>query len=223
MCGQRQAAQVGESRHAGQGAFQLADIGLHPAGDQLNDRVGHRAAHPFGLRAQDCLAGFQVGRLDIGCQAPLKAGAQALFQGHHRLGRPVGGNDNLFVLAMQGVKGMEKFFLGRFFAGDKLDIVNQQDVDAAIFLSKGLGGVRADRIDQVVGKLFGRNIQHLQAAPGAVVADGVQQVGLSQPDPAVQEERIISLGWFFGHRLRGGMRQPVAGPNHKIIKAVTTA
>jgi len=60
---------------------------------------------------------------------------------------------------------MKEFFLGRFFSGDELDIIHQQHIIATIFFTKSLGGVAADGVDQIVGKLFRRNIQHGQAAP----------------------------------------------------------
>ncbi len=47
---------------------------------------------------------------------------------------------------------MEELFLSRFFTGDKLNIVHQQHIDAAIFFAKRLGRVTADRVDQVGGE-----------------------------------------------------------------------
>ncbi len=150
----------------------------------------------------------------------LEARAQALFQGEHRLGRPVGGDDDLLVLTVQGVEGVEELFLGGLFAGDELDVIDEQDVDAAIFVAEGLRGVAADGVDQVVGKLLGGDIQHLQTALRALVTNGMQQVGLAQPDAAVQEEWVVRLGRFLGYRLGGGMRQAVAGANHKVFKGI---
>jgi len=34
----------------------------------------------------------------------------------------------LFVLSVKGVEGVEEFFLRRFFAGDELDVINQQHI-----------------------------------------------------------------------------------------------
>ena len=54
------------------------------------DLPGDLSPSPVGLRAQDCQAGFEIRRLDIGRQTPLKSRAQPLFQRHQRLGRAVG-------------------------------------------------------------------------------------------------------------------------------------
>ena len=52
------------------------------------------------------------------------------------LGRAVRRKNNLFVSIIQGVKGMEEFLLGRFFACDKMDIVYDEDIDVSVFLSE---------------------------------------------------------------------------------------
>ena len=55
---------------------------------------------------------------------------------------------------MQGVKGVEEFFLSRFFTGDELDIIDQQDIDVAIAFSERLGIMAANGIDQIIGEFF---------------------------------------------------------------------
>ncbi len=60
---------------------------------------------------------------------------------------------------MQRVKGVEKFFLRGLFTGDELNIVNQQDVNGAIFFAERFGGVSTNRVDEVVGELLGRDIE----------------------------------------------------------------
>ena len=139
--GAGQAAQVGEGHDAGQSALQLADVRLHAAGDGLHDIVGEVGAGALGFGVQDREAGFDIGRLDVGGEPQLEARAQALFQGEHRFGRPVRGDDDLFILSVEGIEGVEELFLGGFFAGDKLDVINQQDVDPAVFVAESLRGV----------------------------------------------------------------------------------
>ena len=40
--------------------------------------------------------------------------------------------DDLFLILIEGIEGMEEFFLGTFLADDKLNIVNQQNIDVAV-------------------------------------------------------------------------------------------
>ena len=48
----------------------------------------------------------------------------------------------------------------------------------------------------------------------------MQHVGLAQANAAVNEQRIVSVGWVIDHRLTSGMRQTIGGTNHEIIKAI---
>src|SRR5690606_34980148 len=94
--------------------------------------------------AQDGDAGFQIRRLDIRGQSPFKAAAQPLLQGGDILRRPVRGDHQLAVGFVEGVKSMEELFLGRFLAGDELDVVDEQDVRIAVFIAKINHGLFAD-------------------------------------------------------------------------------
>ena len=87
------------------------------------------------------------------------------------------------IFIVKSVEDVEKFILSSFFSGNKLDIVDQEHVAAAVDFSKGGGSVGADRVDQVIGKFFRGNIQHLQATLVGGVANGMQQVGFPNPTP----------------------------------------
>ena len=74
---------VAELRHGDQAverAFQLADVGIHVRGDQLQHVVADVDLLGFGFFGEDGQARFVIGLLDIRDQAPLKARAQPLFQ-----------------------------------------------------------------------------------------------------------------------------------------------
>ena len=55
---------------------------------------------------------------------------------------------------MQGVKSVEKFFLGGFFSGDKMHIIYNQDVGITVFLAKARGGVVLDGANQFIGEFL---------------------------------------------------------------------
>ena len=94
--------------------------------------VGHADAVALGLVAQDGEAGLEVGRLDVGDQAPLEPAAQALLQRRDGVGHAVGGDDDLLVGAVEGVERVEELLLEAFLALDELDVVDQQHVDLAV-------------------------------------------------------------------------------------------
>ena len=71
-------------------------------GNELGHILGQVQMQKLCLALDDGHAGLEIRRLDIGGQAPLKAGAQALFQALDLLGRAVGGNDDLLVGIVEG-------------------------------------------------------------------------------------------------------------------------
>ncbi len=60
---------------------------------------------------------------------------------------------------------------------------------------------------------FGLRAEH-------AVADRVHQVGLAQTDAAVEKERIVGHGRRLGHRLRGGVGEPVRISDDEIVEGV---
>ncbi len=121
---------------------------------------------------------------------------------------------------MKCVKGVKELFLRAFLAGDELDIVDEQDVGRAILFTERVGRVRADGLDQVVGKSFRRHVEHPQTLCLANVPDGVEQVRLAQPYPAVQKQRVVRTGWSLGHGHGGRLGQSIARSHHKAVERV---
>src|SRR5688572_4668795 len=90
-------------------------------------------------------------------------------------GRSVAGQHDLFVTLVQRVEGMEKFLLDPFFACQKLNVVDQQNISLSIFSTKTGQLVILDSVDVLVGKLFRRNVSHARvlSMPGYMLANGV--------------------------------------------------
>ena len=67
--------------------FQLADVRAHALGDE--ERHFLRQVEPLVLRllAEDGHLRLEVGRLDVGGEAPFEAGAEPLFEGGDLLRR----------------------------------------------------------------------------------------------------------------------------------------
>ncbi len=94
---------------------------------------------------------------------------------------------------MDRVEGVEELLLGAFLAGDELDVVDQQDVDAPVALAELLGLLSADRVDELVGELLARRVGDplLRVARQDRVPDGVHQVRLAEATAAVDEQGVI--------------------------------
>ena len=125
--------------HAGQGAVQLADVGVD-APRQLGQHVALGVDPGLANEAaQDGEAGRQVGGLDGDGQAPLEAVAQARLERRELAGDAVGGEDELAAAFVEGVEGVEELVLGVALALEELDVVDEQHVEVAVAPLEPLG------------------------------------------------------------------------------------
>ena len=137
-------------------------------------------------------------------------------------GRAVGGDDDLLVALVQRVEGVEELVLGALLAGEELDVVDEQHVDAAVLVAEAGHLLVAHVGDHLVGELLARDVADggLRLAALHLVADGVHEVGLAEADAAVEEERVVGLRWALGDRLRGGACELVAGAEDEAVEVV---
>ena len=123
---------------------------------------------------------------------------------------------------MKGVEGVEELLLRLHLALQELNVIDEQHVDVAVAALKVGRLVVADRVDEVVGELFGVHVSHLDVRIQAarVVADGVQQVGLAQARVAIDEQGVVGLGRGFGDRDGGGVRKAIARADDEGVEGV---
>ena len=101
------------------------------------------------------------------------------------------------ALGEQRLEGIEKFLLGSFFAGKKLDVVDQQQIERVVFGLQLIECLALIVLDDVGDELFGVQIKHPRLGPigQQCIADGVNQVRLSQPDAPVNEQGVVHDTW----------------------------
>ena len=158
--------------------------------------------------------------LHVRQQAPLKPGFQTVPQNGDVPGGAVGGEDDLLLGVVQGIKGMEKLLFGGGLAGDKLDVVHQEQVGLAVLLPEGRGGALGNGRDDLVGEVLALGVDHV--AVGEVLfklfGHGVEQVGFPQAGAAVDEQRVVQQSRLGRHRLAGGVGKPVGRPHHEGVE-----
>ncbi len=137
-----------------QRALKFAHVGAHIRGDEQR-HVG-RKLHllVLGLLLQNGDLGFEIGRLNVGDQSPLKTRAQAVFNLGQFLRRTVGCDHDLLHALVQSIEGMEELFLRALFLRDELDVVDQQHVDGAEAIAEAGHAIVAQRGDHFVGEFF---------------------------------------------------------------------
>ena len=204
-------------------AFQLAHVAANVAGDELGDIVGQGDMLALGLLLQNGDLGFKIGRLDVGNQAPLEAGAETVLDLGQFLGRTVAGDDDLTVGVMQRIEGVEELLLGALLAGEELDVVDQQQIDAAETVAEAHHLVVLDGVDHLVGELFGGEIDDgaVGLAQLDLMADGLHEVGFAHAHAAVEEQRVVRLAGSGGYGQGRGVGELVSAADDEAVEGVT--
>ena len=103
---------------------------------------------------------------------------------------------------------------------EELDVVDEQDVDAAVGGLERLHAAAVQRADEVVGERLDGRVAGGQAVAVLVdvVGDRVQQVGLAEAGRAADEERVVGQAGHLGDRERGGVGEPVAVADHELVE-----
>ena len=93
--------------------------------------------------------------------------------------------------------------LGLLLAAEELHVVHQQHVGAAVALAEVGGFALADGGHEIRHEAIAADVERLQPALACPVADGVQQVRLSQPRGRVEEDGVV----LFARKLRRSLRR----------------
>src|SRR6266404_2172045 len=117
---------------------------------------------------------------------------------------------------------MEELLLGSFLARNELNIVDQEEIDVAVLGAKLCSAVVADRIDELVGEAFRREVEEAKRRIEAchLVTDGVQEMRLAETDTAVDEERIVGLRWELGDRMASRLSKLVRIADDECVERV---
>ena len=96
---------------------------------------------------------------------------------------------------------MKEFFLCVFFIFKELDIIDEEYIDIAVPLTETLRIFILDGLDEFIGKIFtGDAAQtHIGKIFSDFMADGMHQMGFSQPGIPVDKEWIVFLGRCAGY------------------------
>ena len=121
-------------------------------------RVGDVDPVRLDLLAQDRDARLEVGRLDVGDQAPFEPAAQPLLERGDVPRRPVARHDDLRAGLVQRVEGVEELLLDPLLVLEELDVVDQEHVVGAVALLEALDPLVAERVDEVVHEGLARDV-----------------------------------------------------------------
>ncbi len=165
---------------------------------------------------------LHVGRLELDGEAPLEPVAEALLQARERARRAIARHHDLLAGREQRVEGVDELLLGLRLALEELDVVDQESVEPAVALLEALGPVRAERGHELAGEALGGGVVDGQfgVVPAHVRGDRAHEVRLAQPGRPVKVKGVVGLARRLGHRERGGVGEPVPGPDHEPVELV---
>ena len=175
----------------------------------------------LALPPQDRHPGLEIRHLHLRDQAPFEARNQALLQVGDLAHRPVAGHHDLLLVFVERIEGVEEFLLGAFLARQEMDVVDQQQVDVAVFPPEGRQFVLLQRLDELVGERLARGVAHRAfAALQHRLPHRLDQMRLAQPGAAVDEQRIVGAPGRIHHRQSRRMRERIRRPHHEVVERV---
>ena len=129
-----------------------------------------------------------------------------------------------FCRVVERVERVEELDLCAFAAGQKLDVVHQQDVRAAVLRPEIQGSVEADGVDHLVHEAVGRDVGSggLRRMEVQVLADGVHEVGFSESGAAVEEKRVVGPSRGLGDGAGGRVRKLVRRSDDEFLEGVAS-
>ena len=116
---------------ADEGALELADVGADVGGDEESHVGGYGGVLGLRFTLEDCDFSLEIGWLDVGDEAPFEAAAETVFDVAEFFGGAVAGEDDLLGFFVKRIEGVEELLLHALFAGEELDVVDEEDVDGA--------------------------------------------------------------------------------------------
>ena len=119
---------------------------------------------------------------------------------------------------------MEKFLQTAPLAGQKLDVVQQKHIHAAVLLTEIIDRILAHQYaDQCIGELFAGHIHDVGGRIGLQnrVADGVHQMRFAEAGASMDKQWIVFLAGRNGSPYSRRMRKLVARTHHKGIKGIS--
>ena len=188
----------------------------------FHDVIAHRQNLVLSLLPQNRDTSLQLRRLHIHVQSRTETRTHTLSETGQLLRRQIRGDHDLLLVVVQGVKRMEELLHRRLFTRQKLDIVNQKNVNIAVNLLERRTLIITDRVNEVIRELLRIHVAHPQIRVQilGVVADRVQQVGLTQARTAVDEQRVVDNAGLLRHRKSARVCKAVGLTNHEGVESV---
>src|SRR5262249_25958885 len=122
-------------------ALQLSNIGLDMLGNKKGDVFRETDAFRLSFLDQNRNSHLELGRLDCHGKAPPEPRDEPILHACNFFRVRVTGDDHLPVSINQRVERVEELFLCTALAAEKLDVINQQNVEGVVVLLEAIEGL----------------------------------------------------------------------------------
>ena len=117
---------------------------------------------------------------------------------------------------------MKKFLFRLSFSSNKLNVIHEQIINITIFFSELRHTVIPDGTDQLIEKLFCRDVHriHFRIQGECVDTNGIEKVRFSQSDTSVDKKGIIIFSGLFRNSHSRRVGELIACPDDKPLKII---
>ncbi len=117
---------------------------------------------------------------------------------------------------------MEELFLGRVLARDELNVVDHEDVNRTEHLFEVDHLAVFERGDEAIHELLSREIHHVHFGRTAAdfMGNGVHQVGFTQTNATIEEQRVKGDRATFGNATGRSMSEFVRFADNEIVERI---
>ena len=121
----------------------------------------------------------------------------------------------------QRIEGMEEFFLRMLFAGEELNVVDQQRIQRAIGGLELVDAIVLQRSNHIAHEALGVHVGDLRGAIARQdqMPDRVHQMSFAEADSTVDEQRVVGAPRIARDLKRGGLGEMVALAFDEIVES----
>lgn len=159
--------------------------------------------------------------MDVDWDAHHEARGEAFIYGGDLGGETVAADDDLLIFLVKFVEGVEEFILAFFFADDELEVVNNEDVEFAVFVGEAVEFL-AHGFYEVVIKLLNGDVEdfHVWVLFDQFVADGLDEMGFAKSRATIDEIWVIAFTGVLYDGVGGADGKIVIATYYIVIEAV---
>ena len=125
----------------------------------------------------------------------------------------------------QRVEGVKELFLRTLLAREELNVIDEQRIGGSVVALEIVDGVVLQSVHHVGNEALRMQVNDLgrRRASSDGVADGVHQMGLAEPDAAVDEQWVVGAAGIFRHLHGRRPRQLIGFAFDEIFKGEVRA